>query len=343
MDKNFSNKIANINVILTIIVVLLHSNCMLYVTNVTSSIDMLQRIINSITSIAVPTFFAISSYLFFRNYNLSKTKSKFLSRLKSLTIPYLIWNVIFFLFVVALDKLHILSSMDNIIGSLDYSPGSIFKYIFSSRFDGPLWYARELMILILMSPIIYIIVKKIKKFSLTLLPVFFMMNIIFTLDYESFSYWLFIYYGSAYISINYHSSIDIVFKKLKKSKYFIYLIYALLLFINATFYENYIIFLIYRIFSPIFILTLLTEFNSLSNAPNKYAKYTFFTFCVHNWICVITKRLTIMVFGNSALTCFIMQFPTWIISIVLIIIIINIMKKVSPKLLLILNGSRNER
>ena len=340
-NKAFSNRIANINFYLTLLVVLIHCNCSLYITGKVGNMDYLFKLIELITSIAVPTFFAISSYLFFKNYDLSKTKGKFKTRIKSLLIPYLLWSTIFLLFVIFLDKINILHGTDNIIGNIDYSFVSIVNNIINSNFDGPLWYVKALMILIVLSPIFYILITKLKKINLFIIPIFLIINVIFDVDYPTFIYWIFVYYLVAYLTITY-GDISKILKKINKYDSIVFILYGLLLIINVINFKNYILLLIYRIFSILFVISLQNRSKSMEKNPNKYAKYSFFIFCIHNWICVIVKRILIMIFGSSPISCFIIQFPTWVIALTIIILIIKLMDKICPRILCILNGGRNE-
>lgn len=343
MNKNFSNKIANINFYLTLIVVLIHSCCALYMTSKPGNMEILFRLVELITSIAVPTFFAMSSYLFFKNYDLKKTKKKLITRFKSLVIPYLLWSTIFLIFVVCLDKINILGSTDNIIGKIDYSAMSIVKYILNASFDGPLWYVKSLIFLIILSPVFYYLIVKLKKVNLIILPIFLVINILFNIEYSTFPYWIFIYYLVAYLVVTFRGDISQLLNKIAKYNIVILMLYFIILILNTIYFKNYIFFMIYRMFAPLFVIAVSLKIKLVDKVPNKYAKYSFFIFCIHNWICVIIKRSLIMLFGNSPINCFIIQFPTCILSLATIILIINIMNIMCPKILLTLNGGRNER
>ena len=67
----------------------------------------------------VPFFFMISGYLFFRTYDKSKWKEKMLSRVRTLLIPYMVWNAIYTLFMVTLKRIGLISNLtisDNLGG-----------------------------------------------------------------------------------------------------------------------------------------------------------------------------------------------------------------------------------
>lgn len=124
-------------------------------------------------TICVPLFFFISGFLFFYNadFNESTYKRKLKSRYKSLMIPYLIWNFIGFL--ILLTQIHprfipffpLLQDFRVDISTFLCSFWVIQLPMgtgdFTCPIDGPLWYVRDLIILIVAAPFLYYIIKKI--------------------------------------------------------------------------------------------------------------------------------------------------------------------------------------
>ncbi len=135
-----------------------------------------------VTRICVPLFFAISGFLFFHNasvHNYSFYVSKWKKRIYTLLIPYLLWNSLAFLIVV-LKKMPILAQFAP--GLADFHPTIetffdsfwnfstsdapisttnqlIYFEPFGTPADFPLWFLRDLIILSLLTPIIYRLVK----------------------------------------------------------------------------------------------------------------------------------------------------------------------------------------
>lgn len=120
---------------------------------------------------AVPVFFIISGYLFFQNITEFKKEvysSKVKSRIRTLLIPYLLWNFIA-LTEYLIKHLPMLSSVfPNIhkqiinvnffIGAFWVMPNGGCPILY------PFWYIRDLMVLIIISPFIYFMVKKLRVF-----------------------------------------------------------------------------------------------------------------------------------------------------------------------------------
>lgn len=90
--------------------------------------------------VAMPTFFVMSGYLFFANvtqWNAQTYWQKIKRRIKSLLIPYIIWNL---LMAVKLQTFSL---------NIFWTPANM-----------PLWFLRDLMVVSLLTPIIYIGIKK---------------------------------------------------------------------------------------------------------------------------------------------------------------------------------------
>lgn len=162
---------------LSVAIVLLHSNMVetinggkeyvyfLFITDLFSNI---------ITRIAVPLFFFISGFLFFckvNNFTVDIYLKKLKKRIRTLLIPYICW-VLF----VAVLYLLVQIFLPNMISDkqkfiIDYDISDWF-WIFwdtnhiSSAFtahlplNGPLWFLRDLMVVMIFSPLLYVLIKR---------------------------------------------------------------------------------------------------------------------------------------------------------------------------------------
>lgn len=147
--------------------------------------------INAFASVCMPLFFMISGFLFFYNkdFNSEEYQKKLKSRAYSLLVPYLLWNLIAIVWRMKCF-LPIISSF--------YRPAEVefsFVRIFNSFFcdtgtngifigepyygpsngvypiNVPLWYIRDLMAMVIISPAIYWIVKKTNFLFITFIGV----------------------------------------------------------------------------------------------------------------------------------------------------------------------------
>lgn len=127
--------------------------------------------------IAVPLFFFISGFLFFYNteFGFDAYKKKLRSRMRTLLIPYLLWNVIAALWL-SIRLLPCLSWLFPTAHNLplDFSLSAILAIFWNINnslypMDIPLWYVRDLIVTVLCVPIIYWFVKRFGKCSVIIL------------------------------------------------------------------------------------------------------------------------------------------------------------------------------
>lgn len=204
-NKLMSNTINFLRFPLTVAVVYIHFNISRKGISVhginygTDNPDWYTFVINLfssvIASIAVPLFFLISGYLFFcqKNFNKEIYLSKLKKRIKTLLIPFILWNLIAILYQsirfvpffssffpgvykteVHLTLVRVLNTffcctLSNgiFVSPMEYTMTEIVNEPYP--IDVPLWYIRDLMVAVIMSPVIYLLIKRFQ-----LLYIFFM-------------------------------------------------------------------------------------------------------------------------------------------------------------------------
>ncbi len=154
-------------------------------------------------------------------------------RVKSLLLPYIIWNLL------AMAIVLLKSSMPSLFPSLakENHDLSCFVNAFWSSQDGncpilyPLWYVRDLIVVVILSPLVYILVKNFREWALVL---FFILWYFPLVDFPpGFSMTSFFFFGvAAFITIAYMLE-DRKKIKLRKeypeSTFFIFCFHALIL------------------------------------------------------------------------------------------------------------------
>lgn len=145
---NWKERLDGTKWFLTLMIVLYH----IYYPNVEMGGDEynLFMYIKNIADCTVPAFSLISGYLFFRNIEtMNDVKSKICRRMRTLVIPYILWNFLHSLcLVVCNNGLQSLFDYDWIRGVLLWDSSPHFWYIFMLIF----W--------TIFSPVLYIIFKK---------------------------------------------------------------------------------------------------------------------------------------------------------------------------------------
>lgn len=131
----------------------------------------------TLVKVAVPVFFIMSGYLFFSNvekWSLDVYKAKTLRRMKTLLIPYLLWNLlmaiklktfswsIFWVFWCPAGK------------QIDWFGQ---EQLMTAPANMPLWFLRDLIIVSLLTPIIYILVRKFGSWLMAVLTVFYLSGV----------------------------------------------------------------------------------------------------------------------------------------------------------------------
>lgn len=136
-------------------------------------------LINELASLAVPLFFVISGFLFFRNTDLTASHTplfrqyttKLKSRARSLLLPYLVFNILAILGLI-ISKLSegctISQATEAWLGGTKWlhdfwdihQTGTSVNILGISKTTAypiniPLWFMRDLMVLVVMSPLIY--------------------------------------------------------------------------------------------------------------------------------------------------------------------------------------------
>ena len=142
-------------------------------------------------AIAVPLFFFISGYLFFYKLPGFAPRAygqKLRKRVKSLLLPYLFWNLVMMLLYWAVQTVvpGMMSGRFRLVA--DYSLTDWLWSIWNRSmadaaashglpFNYPLWFVRDLMMMVLLSPLIYFCVKKLRGFAVALLGLLWMFDI----------------------------------------------------------------------------------------------------------------------------------------------------------------------
>ena len=142
--------------------------------------------------IAVPLFFFISGFLFFKEgtFDFALYKKKLKSRIHTVLIPYLLWNIIYF-FILGImqlikpdtlvilhkhiadfrwqDYLWIFWDISQITGLADDQHACLV---------GAFWFLQCLFVLFLLSPIIYYIIRYLRHFTLLIIGVLYFTDFI---------------------------------------------------------------------------------------------------------------------------------------------------------------------
>ena len=291
-ETEISNLITWINFIMTIFIVFLHSDCS-YMISSKIVHQILFKSLNTLYDLAVPCFFVISSYLFYKNITdiRKQYKEKIYRRVFSLIIPYLLFSIFWMI-------LYTLFTFIPFVG--DYVPDSIFHHNFLENlyaflladYDPPIWYIRTLFALQVISPLFYLVIKKRFVIAPVLYVCFIILNIVLNPGYSTPLFWI----PSFIVGIWYAIYFNRINSYLLRYNKYVVLLILITFYISAVassifWGQTQVIYYLYRVFASILFIVLISNFNALKEKPNNFTKYSFFVFMIHYPIVQMLKRV----------------------------------------------------
>lgn len=147
MDKILSDKIKTISFLCTAMVVFRHGlNLKAFglESYESSYVSIIEHGISKITEVAVPYFFIVSGYFFFRYsyYRSGEYVTMLKKKIRTLFIPFIFWNIVG-LFPLLLTHQFIFE--DN--------PLQYVLQLLNSNWNGVLWYVRDIMTMMVIAPL----------------------------------------------------------------------------------------------------------------------------------------------------------------------------------------------
>jgi surface polysaccharide O-acyltransferase-like enzyme len=131
----------------------------------------------TLVKVAMPVFFIMSGYLFFANvdvWNFKVYKTKIWRRIKTLLIPYLIWNLLMAIKLKTFSWSMFWAYWEPAGVQIDWFGQ---EQLMTAPANMPLWFLRDLMVVSLLTPIIYIILRKLGLWLMGLLTVLYLSGI----------------------------------------------------------------------------------------------------------------------------------------------------------------------
>ena len=349
ISKDSSKKITLLQMFSSILVLYIHCNGAknfdLAETSIISNICYYFTRGTSFCSVSV--FALISGFLFFYSLKQNKFtvnfyKGKLQSRAKSLLVPYIFWNIIGMLYIIFLTY----TPIRQYIGGTDlfeYSLKNILEGVFLYKYNGYLWYLAYLMRYVILSPIIYLLLRNKYSAPIYLAVCFFVP--IFNFDFlpeflqETGFNTLFFFSLGAYFAIN---KPDIVNMRVsKKSSIISGILFFIICFIN-TFVSNDAITMALRVLAVICLWFLFDAFVGVE--IKDIMKLSFFVYLTHGYVLTACSKAFCFVYLklglNSSVGALINTFIIPIVVCFIICVIGLTIKKYTPKFWNIISGGR---
>ena len=306
-------------------------------------------ICHGLARIIVPLLFLISGYLFFINFDSSKQTywSKFQARIRTLLIPFLIWNIATLLIFALAQTIPLTSGFFSGVNSpiASYSFFDYFNAIFGINrmpIAMQFWFIRDLMLLVLLTPIIHYAIRRIPLIFLVTLYSCWMVDYwpVYTPAIEPV---LFFSVG-AFLG---ESKADIF--ALDKYGMVTTPIYFLIVVFTSLFVQSPLTPYLHRtgivlgMVSALFISKQVIKLPQAKNKLLELSTMSFFVFAAHEPLQLIIRKLAYRVLmPESMVSELVLYFVIPTVIIVLLIEAYRVLEAIAPDLLKVVTGERTK-
>ena len=101
-------------------------------------------LIDKIACLAVPSFFMCSGYLFYRNFTWEKISVKLKRRFFSLVVPFLLWNLLYYILHLVARKIPYVSQLFDT--DVPFSLKELADAVFLYKYNPVFWFMSYLII-----------------------------------------------------------------------------------------------------------------------------------------------------------------------------------------------------
>lgn len=340
----FSKKVYYVNMFLALIIVMLHSyNLDIWEINLSNKSFLVsvacEQFIRMLSQIAVPTFFSISGYLFYRKYNNKMFCTKVKSRIRSLAIPFLFYNFLFYMFYVVCTHIPFIKTKMN-MDMVSFGIVECVDAIWNSLYS-PLWFLRNLFVYVLLAPLVELIICKTKRAAIVITLII-VSSLFLKVGYTNPIYFLPQYLFGALMGYQYKAVIETK-NYATIAKILSTALLMLVTVIGMKLYGKYSFMYLYRAISPIVVwisLDLLKTHIQRISFDSWMTRISFYIYCLHFPITSIMGKVFKIILGNNSKLVLMAYFGTVISTILVIYLSAYLIKKISPSAWQFLNGGR---
>lgn len=242
------------------------------------------------TDCIVPMFYAISGFFFFKNFDYDRLQYKWKSRLKSLVVPYIFWNIIGFLFfqfvaLVVGDKLN--RSVEPI-----KLPQTLFDIFVFTKYNIT-WFIAYLICYQYFFSLIYILIKNkyflIAVFLLTITAGYYFQNRLLLYAAP--------YLIGCYLGINKKQFCEISYSfGLRWVSFFLFIVSV---YLDCVFDFEYSFINMPLKLLQISLVWIFADVLAIDSRPQWWMTISFFIYCSHSLVLESIEKLFFIVFGNT--------------------------------------------
>lgn len=299
-----------------------------------------------LTRVAIPIFFLISGFFLFKNFSYSTYPKILKTRYYSLFIPYLFWSILVIGVFYILQNLPMTSVFfdSRLIENLSIT--ALFKIALINPKNYPLWFLRDLILLILISPAIYYFLYHHHRTYLSILTVLWL----FFYEYNVTAFTLYkpdilLFFSLGGYMVLFREKI-LTWKVSTNVLLVLSLVYIVLLtaktYISWTYDTNFFIEIFLRKISIfIGIIVIWFSLDRVSFKPfHSLIPFTFLLFVFHEPLLTIFKKGLLYVLGDSHISAMIIYFMTPALTIFVLVLLGRFLQKHLPKTTSVVTGNR---
>lgn len=301
-NRYFSKKVTLLNVFLTFCIVLLHAKTP---ERWGLPLDQTHKFIfwtHHFTLVAVPTFFFLSGILFYRNCTFENLEGKLRTRVRSLLVPYVVWNVFFVVVYSVLVHMPMIHQRMN-AGDVLNSPYEIVYSIVNARYT-VLWFVKDLMLFSAFSACVLMVIQNLKVALLAFLFCI-VMAVGSEIGYEHPLQWLPSYLSGAILGKHFLYDKEGKYRIIKadgteknRMKTVALLCFFFVFLCVLSGYKDGVCTFVYRLCAPLIIWSLmdlcLNRFIKTHFVIKPWMKCMFFVFCIHHFILNVLQKIIVL-------------------------------------------------
>ena len=162
-EERFRGRVYWITFLFSMLVVWVHSyNAELFLglSGMAVPVDRIEKMLGeTLGQMAVPGFFMVSAYLFYRRFCWEKLASKWKSRVHSVLVPYLLWNFLYYMGYVCATRI---PAVTRLMGKspVPFNGEQLVRAVVFFQYNPVFWYLYQLVLLIALAPVIWFLMRR---------------------------------------------------------------------------------------------------------------------------------------------------------------------------------------
>ena len=281
----------------------------------------------NIFDVSVSLFFALSGFLFFQNLSKDNFKKKLLSRIRSLVIPYIIWNILGFIYFQLLALFPALRQYYG--GEIErFSISVLLDAIINYKYNLVTWYLKTLIIYTFLIPIFYPVFKN-KNMAKVLFILSILISCYGTIIQNNHLMNMSFYCLGVICGMHYKDMVLCRYNKKIKTNcllIFIVLMIATLYLENSSYWNIYYVFV--RLLS-IICMWIFFDIFAIEEEPKHWMKFSFVMYVSHSMVLEPIEKVILLLLGNNVVGATIDYFVAPLLTTLIICSVCSILEKIN--------------